>query len=147
VPRRIIQKDDQIVLFNGNENMIRILPLSETPQERDPNDYEYSTMNGLGLARWDGDTLVIESVGFGDVSWLGWEGYFHTDQMTVTERIRRDGDLLFYNFTVDDPDVLAEPWTSITYVRRAGRNVTRLDETLPCDERDLDLLVDPYNRG
>lgn len=147
VPGRIIQTDDQIVLFNGNENMIRILPLSEAPQERNPDDYEYSTMNGMGLARWDGDTLVIDSVGFGDVSWLGWEGYFHTDQMTVTERFRRDGDLLFYNFTVNDPDVLAEPWTSITYVRRAGTNVTRLDEVLPCEERDLDQLVDPYNRG
>lgn len=145
VPARIIQKADQIVLFNGNENMIRILPL--TGEERDPNDYEYSTVNGMGLAHWDGDTLIIESVGFSDVTWLGWEGYFHSDQMTVTERFRRDGDLLFYNFTVDDPEVLMEPWTSITYVRRAARNVTRLDEALPCDERDLELMADPYNRG
>ena len=72
----------------------------------------------MGLARWDGDTLVVESVGFNDVTWLGWEGYFHTDEMEVTERFRREGDLLFYSFTVNDPDVLMEPWTSITYVRR-----------------------------
>ena len=67
----------------------------------------------MGLAHWDGDTLVIESVGFNDVSWLGWEGYFHTDKMEVTERFTRNGDLLFYNFTVNDPDVLMEPWNSI----------------------------------
>ena len=76
----------------------------------------------MGLAHWDGDTLVIDSVGFGDRTWLGWEGYFHTDKMEVTERFTRNGDLLYYNFTVKDPDVLMEPWTSYTYVRRLNPN-------------------------
>ena len=145
VPGRIIQKDKQIVLLNNVENGIRILPLDGRP--RDPQDVEFSFYNGQGLARWDGDTLVIESVGFNDISWLGWEGYFHTDKMTVTERFRREGDLLFYSFTVDDPDVLMEPWTSITYVRRANPILTRQEEATACDERDFNLLADPYNRG
>ena len=90
---------------------------------------------------------MIESVGFNDISWLGWEGYFHTDKMMVTERFRREGDLLYYSFTVDDPDVLMEPWNSITYVRKANPNLTRQEEATACDERDINLLVDPYNRG
>ena len=60
---------------------------------------------------------------------------------------RRQGDLLFYNFTVDDPDVSMEPWTSIMYVRRLNPNPVRQDEAPICDERDIDLLADPYNRG
>ena len=145
VPGRIIQKDKQILLLHNVENGIRILPLDG--RQRDPQDFEYSFYNGQGLARWDGDTLVIESVGFNDISWLGWEGYFHTDKMKVTERFTRQGDLLFYNFTVDDPDVLMEPWNSITYVRKANPNLTRQEEATACDERDINLLVDPYNRG
>ena len=145
VPARIVQRNNQIWLLNNVENGIRILPLD--PRARDPLDAEYSTYNGMGLARWDGDTLVVESVGFNDITWLGWEGYFHTDRMTVTERFRRQGDRLFYAFTVDDPDVLMEPWTSITYVRRLNPNPVRQDEANICDERDIDLLADPYNRG
>ena len=145
VPGRIVQKNNQIWLLNTVENGLRIIPLDD--RKRDELDSEYQTYNGMGHARWDGDTLIIESVGFNDITWLGWEGYFHTNAMTVTERFRRQGDLLFYNFTVDDPDVLAEPWTSITYVRRANPNPVRQDEANICDERDADLLADPFERG
>ena len=73
--------------------------------------------------------------------------YFHTDKMEVTERFLRVGDLLYYNFTVTDPDVLAEPWTSYTYVRRNNPNPARQDEAPECSERDIDLLADPFLRG
>jgi len=145
VPGRIVQKNGQIWLLNNVENGLRILPLDG--RKRDENDFQFSTYNGMGLAHWEGDTLVVESVGFNDVSWLGWEGYFHTDKMEVTERFTRVGDLLYYNFTVKDPDVLMEPWTSYTYVRRLNPNPVRQDEATECSERDLDLLADPYLRG
>jgi hypothetical protein len=145
VPGRIVQKDRQIWLFNGVENALRILPLDN--RKRDENDYQFSTYNGMGLARWEGDTLVVESVGFNGISWIGWEGYFHSDKMEVTERFTRAGDLLYYNFTANDPDVLMEPWTSYTYVRRLNPNPARQDEAPECDERDLGLLADPYLRG
>jgi hypothetical protein len=145
VPGRIVQKNKQIWLLNGVENMLRILPLDG--RKRDEQDHEYSFFNGQGVARWDGDTLVIESVGFNDISWLGWEGYFHTDRMEVTERFLRQGDLLYYNFTVNDPEVLLEPWTSMSYVRRINPNPARQEEAAQCDERDLNLLADPFLRG
>ncbi|HEY3159215.1 MAG TPA: hypothetical protein VGJ78_09680 [Vicinamibacterales bacterium] len=145
VPGRIVQKNGQIWLLNTVENALRILPLDS--RKRDENDYQFSTYNGMGLAHWEGDTLVIESVGFNGISWLGWEGYFHTDKMEVTERFTRNGDLLYYNFTVTDPDVLQEPWTSYTYVRRNNPNPNRQDEAPDCEERDLGLLADPYLRG
>jgi hypothetical protein len=145
VPARIAQKDKQIFLINSVENAVRILPLDG--RARDENDYQYSTINGMGLTRWEGDTLVVESVGFNDRSWLGWEGYFHSDKMEVTERFTRVGDLLYYNFTVNDPDVLMEPWTSYTYVRRLGPIAIRQDEAPECEERDFELLADPYLRG
>jgi hypothetical protein len=145
VPARIVQKDKQIWLLNNVENGLRILPLDA--RKRDENDFQFSTYNGMGLAHWEGDTLVIESVGFNDISWLGWEGYFHSDKMEVTERFLRQGDLLYYNFMVKDPEVLMEPWTSYTYVRRVVPNPARQDEAPECDERDFKLLADPYLRG
>ena len=57
------------------------------------------------------------------------------------------GQLLFYSFTVDYPDVLMEPWTPIMYVRRLNPNPVRQDEAPICDKRDIYLLADPYNRG
>jgi hypothetical protein len=145
VPGRIVQKNKEIWLLNNVENGLRILPLDG--RKREEEDDQFSTYNGMGLARWEGDTLVIESVGFNNISWLGWEGYFHSDKMEVTERFLRQGDLLFYNFTVNDPEVLMEPWTSYTYVRRVAPNSVRLDEAPQCDERDFKLLADPFLRG
>jgi len=145
VPGRIVQKDGHIWLLNNVENGLRILPLNNAKREEE--DYQFSTYNGMALARWDGDTLVVESVGFGDMTWLGWEGYFHSDKMEVTERFLRQGDLLYYNFTVNDPEVLMEPWTSYTYVRRLNANPNRSNEATDCDERDFELLADPYLRG
>jgi hypothetical protein len=145
VPGRIVQKNKEIWLLNNVENGLRIIPLDG--RKRDENDDQFSTYNGMGLAHWESDTLVIDSVGFNDISWLGWEGYFHSDKMEVTERFLRQGDLLFYDFTVNDPEVLMEPWTSYTYVRRVAPNPIRLDEAPQCDERDFKLLADPYLRG
>src|ERR1700683_1865509 len=65
---------------------------------------------GDPVGRWDGDTLVVESVGFNDESWLDRGGLFHSYDMKVTERLRREGNDLHYQATVDDPKVLLEPW-------------------------------------
>ena len=146
VPARIVQKDRQIWLLNGGGlGGLRIVPLDG--RKHDPLDGQYSTFNGLAVAEWDGDTLVIDSVGFNDVTWLGWEGYFHTDRMSVIERLRREGNLLYYNFTVNDPDVLIEPWTSYTYVRKLNPQPQPMGDPGECSERDINLLADPYLRG
>ncbi len=144
-PSKIVQTANELILLYASHNQFRVIPLDA--REHDPIRSQDLTYFGDSITRWDGDTLVIESVGFNDITWLGWEGYFHTNAMTVTERFRRQGDLLFYNFTVDDPEVLAEPWTSITYVRRNNPNPARQDEANICDERDADLLADPFERG
>ena len=65
----------------------------------------------------------------------------------MTERLLRHVDLLYYNFTVNDPEVLMAPWTSHTYVRRVVPNPTRQDEAPQCEERDFKLLADPFLRG
>jgi len=57
---------------------------------------------------------VVEAVGFNDDTWLSnvatAPGWFHTTDMRVVETFRRDGNTLYYGYTVYDPDVLSEPW-------------------------------------
>ena len=143
-PVKIVQTPKELVFYNAGS--IRFVPVDG--RERDPQDADYNTWSGIPLGHWERDTLVVESVGFTDESWIQWQGYFHSDAMKVTERLRRDGDLLFYTFTIDDPEVLAEPWTSDTYVRRLNPNPkARLDEAPPCIEQDLNSIVDKYYRG
>jgi hypothetical protein len=65
---------------------------------------------GYTVGRWEGDTLVLDSISFVDTTWLARGGFFHSDQMHVIEKLTRKGNKILYEVTVDDPEVLAEPW-------------------------------------
>jgi hypothetical protein len=54
-------------------------------------------------------TLVLDSIGFIDTTWIGRGGHFHTSDMHIVERFRREGDAIFYDLTLEDPEVLAQP--------------------------------------
>jgi hypothetical protein len=100
------------------------------------------TWKGEAVGHWEDDTLVVDTIGFNDTGWLDIGGYFHSENMHVTERLHRDGDTLTWQATVDDPDVLIKPW--IMNKRTLKRNPNpkaMLEETLPCSERDLSHLV------
>ena len=117
-------------------NTFRIIPTDG--RGHDPNsDASYF---GDSVGKWEGNTLVIDSLNFTDDTWLGIDGWFHTTAMQVTERFTRIGDQLKYEVTVDDPQAFTGPWQMRT------RNL-RLDprgeiiETAPCVERDENHLV------
>ena len=68
---------------------------------------------GQSIGKWDGDTLVVETVGLmgGDATWLDRAGHPHTDALRVTERYRRpDHDTLEIEFQFDDPGAYTGPW-------------------------------------
>ena len=123
-PRRIIQTDkDVIFIYTGGDagggyGEFRIIPTDGRKHTKDPN-FEYTYL-GDTVGRWEGDTLVLDSVGFTDATWLGRGGFFHSGQMHVVERFTRQGDVLLYDVTVEDPEVLVEPWVLPT--RKVTRN-------------------------
>jgi hypothetical protein len=66
------------------------------------------------VGHWEGDTLVIETTGFNEKTWLNFNGSMHTDQLHTTERITRPNrDTLHYEATIDDPGAYSEPWTVV----------------------------------
>lgn len=101
------------------------------------------TYTGEAVARWEGDTLVVDSWGFDANTWFDQiGGYFHSENMHVVERFHRDGNTLTWTATVEDPDVLLEPWTTTPRVALLNPDPHAiLLESQPCSERDLGHIV------
>jgi hypothetical protein len=63
------------------------------------------------VAKWEGDTLVIDVVGMNGLTSLDTQGHPHSDQLHLVERLRRTGpDTMSYEVTVDDPKAYTAPW-------------------------------------
>ena len=105
---RIMQSETVIVLlYEGGENYRQIyIDGRKLPQDPNP------TWRGYSIGHWEGDTLVVESSGFNDRTWLDRVGHPHSEALRVTERFRR-GDFghMQYQVTFDDPETLTRPLT------------------------------------
>ena len=113
-------EDGEVFLYNVN-NFLNVFTWRVIPTDGRPHHPVYSkdqTFMGDSVGRWEGDTLVVDVVGFNDVTWLGYPGWFHTSDMRVVERFRRDGNTLTWQVTVHDPAVLLEPWEAEPRVLR-----------------------------
>jgi hypothetical protein len=114
-PGRIYQTADDITLLygrggdgGGGYTDFRVIATDGHPF--DEKQLEQTKYTGHSIGHWDGDTLVIESRGFVPETWLARGGFFHSENMKVIERFTRKGDELLYEVTVEDPDVLLQPW-------------------------------------
>ena len=141
-PRRIIQLPNEFVFLyeDISGDPYRIIPVGGQ-HKKDGNPSYY----GDSVARWDGNTLVVDVVNFVDSTWFGEDGYFHSDAMHVTERFWRSGANLVYQVTVDDPKVLASPWTMAPRVVKPSTE--GLEESPKCTESDAKLLVNNDHHG
>ena len=137
-PEKIVQTPKEVIFLYGMR-MTRIIPIDGRPLP--PVSEWVGLWNGVSRGRWEGDELVIETVDFNDETWLGWPGWFHSIDMKVTERIRREGNMLRWQATVEDPFFL-QPWVMAPRMIRLNPNPdAELEEDLPCFERDLQHMV------
>ncbi len=136
-PRRIVQLPGEMIFLyeDISGDPYRVIPTDGRPHRKDPNPSYY----GDSVARWEGDTLVVDSTGFVDDSWFGEDGYFHTAAMHVIERFWKDGDNLIYQVTVDDPNVLTQPWTEAPHVVKPSTEP--LEESPACKDDDGKRLL------
>ena len=104
---KIVQTPGLIIILNPDLTYRQIF-LDGRALESAPNP----SWMGYSVGRWDGDTLVVESFGFNDRTWLDHDGHPHTDALRMTERYRRpDLGHLEIDVTFSDPAVYARPWT------------------------------------
>ncbi|HTB20321.1 MAG TPA: carboxypeptidase-like regulatory domain-containing protein [Bryobacteraceae bacterium] len=107
-PYKLVQTPTLLVmLFEDDIPSHRQVFLDGRSHPKDPNPM----WMGHSIGRWEGDTLVVDTVGFDDRSWLDTQGHAHTEMLRVTERFRRpDLGHLEIEFTIDDPEAYAKPW-------------------------------------
>ena len=106
---RIVQTPGMIViLYESPNSPHRTVFMDGRPLPKDPNP----TWLGYSVGRWNGDTLVIDSAGFNDRTWLDSAGHPQTESLHITERLhRRDFGHMDFEMTIDDPKVFTKPFT------------------------------------
>ena len=132
-PTKIMATPTEIVFLYNQKNTWRLIPMNRPHDPINSRDQSYM---GDSVGKWDGDTLVVDVTGFNDETWLEWPGYFHTNKMHVIERLRREGNVLHYQVTVEDPDVLMQPWVMDEEVLRLNTAPMVQVEDPPCVETD-----------
>jgi hypothetical protein len=104
-PFQIVQTLKMLVMIFEYPNAVRFIPTDGRAHPADPDP----TWMGNGVGRWDGDTLVVDSIGFNDKTEVS--GFMHTESLHVVERYHRlDNGSLQYDVTVEDPNVWVSPW-------------------------------------
>jgi len=133
-PFQIIQLPKQVVIIYEYPNAIRWIPTDGRGHEVDPDP----TWMGSSIGRWEGDTLVVDAIGFNDKTEV--HGFMHTDALHVIERfqLKPDGNLQ-YEVTVEDPNVWQTPW------KIAARTFSRRPELENVSEFVCESTVD-YQR-
>jgi hypothetical protein len=121
-PGRIFATDNDITLLygrggdgGGGYSDFRVIATDGRPF--DERQIIQTKFTGHSVGHWEGDTLVIESVGFTPETWLARGGFFHSEDMKVYERFTRKGDQMLYEVTVEDPQVLLQPWVQNPMLR------------------------------
>jgi hypothetical protein len=100
---QVVQTEQYVLILNEMGHEARMVPLDGRP--RPPGIDQWL---GVSRGHWDGDTLIVETTNFGDETTVRGSG----PNMRLTERFRRIAEnLLLYEFTVDDPESFARPWT------------------------------------
>jgi hypothetical protein len=120
-PRRIVQTDKDVIFFypinadyGGGNNEYRDIPTDG--RELTAQQLSLTTFYGQSVGRWEGDTLVIDSINFDDSTWLGRGGFIHSTSMHIIEKLTRVGNELRYDMTIEDPEMFLKPWVMPTRV-------------------------------
>lgn len=131
---QFIQTPGQLVQLIEVLNNFRIMKTNGEPHPR----YPEPLFHGNPSARWEGDTLVIESIGFDERTFVSNNGtWFHSDALKVTERLSRPSmNYLQVQITVEDPKVLTKPWKSA--VRNWSLTKDQVHEYYCTDNPDVD---------
>ena len=134
-PWKVVQSPElTIILFENFTQFRQIFTDGRGyPDETAPTWFGYS------LGKWDGDTFVVETVGFNDKSWLDDGGHPRSEKMKTTERFRRkDYGHLEIDFTFDDPKAYTKPWTvTVPFILLPDTDII---ENICENEKDLEHI-------
>jgi hypothetical protein len=131
---QILQTPSYAIILHEYPGVFRIVPTNGAAHPVDPDP----TWMGDSVGKWEGDTLVVDTVGFNTRTELS--GFKHSEGLHIVERFSRpDFDTLQYEATLEDPNVFVRPWTvSRTFPLRPDLN--KIDEFVCENNKDYSKL-------
>lgn len=137
LPSKFVQTPGLIMMVAEGDNTHRQVYLDGRPHPADPQPL----WMGYSIGKWDGDTLVISTVGFNDKTWLDVLGHPHSESLRIEERLhRRDFGHMETEITVDDPVMYTKPF-SIKFERALLADGDILEAICNENERDVAHLA------
>ncbi|HKH72048.1 MAG TPA: hypothetical protein VKA59_11900 [Vicinamibacterales bacterium] len=137
LPKKILHNPRLLVILHERNMEFRQIFLDGRPLPEDPQPSWY----GYSTGRWEGDTLVVDTIGFRDGLWADFWGSPLTDRARMTERIRRPRfGALDIEVTIDDPKAYTKPWT-VSVNQHLALDTELLEYACLENERDVPRLV------
>jgi hypothetical protein len=122
MPLEIVQLPGEVIMMFEYDRLIRHI---YTDGRKHDENLDPPLWMGDSIGKWEGDTLVVDTIGFNDKTWLDRIGHPHSEALHVVERIRRvDQATLEDAITIDDPKAYKKPWTvQTTFELRPGHDL------------------------
>jgi len=126
-PLLIVQEPDQVDFVFEANHTYRFVDLTRGPPQLN-DDTRTSTYMGYATGKWQGKTLVVDTIGFNDKTWLDGSGLPHGEKLKTEEKFTlKDANTLEGVVTITDPDNYSAPWsTSFTLKRLANYQPTEM---------------------
>jgi hypothetical protein len=126
-PFHIVYSADKVNMLFEYNHTLRHVYMNGNPHPEGPIEWWMGDSRG----RWDGNTLVVDTVHFTPDTWLDRAGNFHSEALHVVERFTRTGpDHMLWEATLEDPKVFTRPWKmSMTLYRRTEPDAELLEYT------------------
>ncbi|MDP8989849.1 MAG: hypothetical protein M3N41_07185 [Acidobacteriota bacterium] len=123
-PMEIVQQPNRVLMIYEFDHLIRQIWMDGRAHVKDLP----GTWMGDSIGKWEGDTLVVDTTGFNDKTWLDRAGHPHSEDLHVVERLKRtDAKTLQIDITMDDPMAYTKPWGGqLLYTQRPDWNISEL---------------------
>ena len=138
-PAMIVQRPDVTAILSESQRVFRLIYTDG--RDHHAEVYDYPEWMGSSIGKWEGDTLVVETVSINDRTWLDTSGHEHSDKLRMTERFRlADPNTLEHVVTYEDPVFFVKPFTTRrTFKRQIGDRI--MDHSCLENEKDILHLV------
>ena len=134
-PFQIVQNDNVIAVLFENQRIFRIIYLDGTQHPDEIDDYP--EWMGHSVGRWQGNKLVVETVGMNERTWLDTVGHEHSAKLRLIETFEKTGpDTIHYSVTFDDPVFFTRTWTSVRDFKRQNTRIM----SYSCEENEKDQI-------
>ena len=134
-PFQLVQNDNTIAVLFENQRIFRIIYLDGTKHPDDIN--EYPEWMGHSIGKWEGNKLIVDTIGTNDRTWLDTQGHEHSTKLHLTETFEKTApDTIHYTVTFEDPIFFTRPWTSVRELKRQNTRIM----SYSCEENEKDRI-------